>query len=372
MRLLFCNSCLILLIRTNFLKQLGLIYLIAFLFPLLAFSQKEKDINILVECVEYVGNDKFIANFGYDNPNSYDIVVPDTSSILIYNNGNTKTKAVNTFKSGRHSYVFSAEFTSKDRVLWHMVLPNGVEKDVTASANSSHCRGSGNILPYYTPPPGGKLENTLIGAELNSLYETYILTDSAVSDDIYQISGENVLIEINVIEGQYDVLLSMLINDYGLTVVNSDPDNLVITGWFPIINLLLLNDLPQYINFVRPVYPQIMTNSGLAINFGDYAMRSDFARNGFHVQGEGIKIGVLSNSYTCWIVRLELVNIRMKDEPCYKFCMILRQKPNWHSDRVSLVPVTLQQVLRNLQMQAVISLLTTSHTLLNPFFVMVL
>src|SRR4030042_25402 len=133
--------------RTSFLKPTGLIYFIALLFPLLAFSQKQKDISIIVECVEYIGNDKYIANFGYDNPNTFSIVVPDTNSVLIYNNGKTKTKAVNSFSPGRHSYVFSKEFDSNDRVLWHMVQPTGTIKDVTASTNSSHCIGSGNILP---------------------------------------------------------------------------------------------------------------------------------------------------------------------------------------------------------------------------------
>src|SRR4030042_4868490 len=147
MKAIIGNSYLKLALRTSFLKPTWLIYFIALLFPLLAFSQKQKDVIIIVECVEYIGNDKYIANFGYDNPNNFSIVVPDTNSVLIYNNGKTKTKAVNTFGPGRHFYVFSKDFDSKDRVLWHMVQPTGTIKDITASTNSSHCKGSGNILP---------------------------------------------------------------------------------------------------------------------------------------------------------------------------------------------------------------------------------
>jgi len=64
-----------------------LILLLIILLPLQAFSQKVKDINIIVECVEYVGNDKYVAHFGYDNPNHTEITVVDTNSVLIFNNG---------------------------------------------------------------------------------------------------------------------------------------------------------------------------------------------------------------------------------------------------------------------------------------------
>ena len=117
------------------------------------FAQQSKDVEIILECVEYIGNGKYVANFGYDNPNKNDVVVPDSSSSLIYDGGNKKVKALNDFKPGRQVNAFNGVFTSKERVLWHVILPNGTVKDVTASINSNHCTNQSNIYPYYTPPP---------------------------------------------------------------------------------------------------------------------------------------------------------------------------------------------------------------------------
>jgi hypothetical protein len=88
-------------VLSGFVNLIRLIYLISLLLPLTAFGQKQKDVNIILECVEYIGNGKYIANFGYDNPNNFNIVVPETNSILIYNNGQTKVKTINTFIAGR-------------------------------------------------------------------------------------------------------------------------------------------------------------------------------------------------------------------------------------------------------------------------------
>ncbi len=70
----------------------------------------------------------------------------------------------------------------------------------------------------------------------------------------------------------------------------------VIIGKIPINVLLSLNLLTTYINYAVPVYPAIPT-SGIITSLGDVSMRSDFARNGFNLEGEGVKIGVISDSY---------------------------------------------------------------------------
>jgi len=153
-----------------------------------------------------------------------------------------------------------------------------------------------NIFPYYSPPEGGK-NYDLIGAELTSLYHTYITYDSVSSNDIFIIIDTDVMIEVHAQDGQYDDLLTLLKTPaYGLTNEVGDPDNLLITGQYPIENLLLLNDLPLLINFVRPVYPAI-TNVGLVTSQGDTSMRSHIARSAFNVNGDGVKVGVLSDSY---------------------------------------------------------------------------
>ncbi len=62
-----------------------------------------------------------------------------------------------------------------------------------------------SIFPYYPPPVNGK-SFTLIGPELTSLYETYTATGEVISNDIFNISGVNVLIEITAAEGQSGAL----------------------------------------------------------------------------------------------------------------------------------------------------------------------
>ncbi|HKK42527.1 MAG TPA: hypothetical protein VJ963_08980, partial [Bacteroidales bacterium] len=260
-------------------------------------AQKTKDVEIVLECVEYIGNGTYKANFGYDNPNKTDVVVPDTNSTLIYDGGNKKLKALHNFKSGRQVNAFQGVFTSNERVLWHVILPNGTVKDVTASINSNHCTGQSNIYPYYTPPPGGKLSNTVIGPELTSLYNSYVATGSATSDYIFQIKNGAVLIEVGAIGGYYNTVLNLLVQSLGFVVESQDVTDNKVTGWFPIANLMSLNNYSSSIEYAQPVFQTIINNSGLAIDLGDFSMRSDFLRNGYGISGKGVKVGVISDSY---------------------------------------------------------------------------
>ena len=52
----------------------------------------------------------------------------------------------------------------------------------------------------------------------------------------------------------------------------------------------------DWINYVRPVYPAL-NNSGIALSQGDKAQTSDLARAGFQLDGSGVKVCVLSDSY---------------------------------------------------------------------------
>ena len=160
-----------------------------------------------------------------------------------------------------------------------------------------NCGNSQFIHPYYRPPYGGKIYNSLIGAELTSLY--YIYADSGYyeSDDIFQVVGNQVAINVFAKQGKFDSLLTLLQTPaYGLQVEATHPDELLITGYYPIPSLLLLNGLPSLINYALPDYPG-ETSGGLVTSQGDTALLAYVARNGFRVDGTGIKIGVLSDSY---------------------------------------------------------------------------
>ena len=66
--------------------------------------------------------------------------------------------------------------------------------------------------------------------------------------------------------------------------------------------LLPIGAIPQMaaldsLKFARPAYA--MTNVGTVTSQGDVAMRSDIARSTFGVDGTGVTVGTLSDSYNC-------------------------------------------------------------------------
>src|SRR5262245_3567600 len=70
----------------------------------------------------------------------------------------------------------------------------------------------------------------------------------------------------------------------------------IISGWFPIDAVDGMAALAS-LQFARPAYAT--TNVGLVTSQGDQAMRADVARATFGVDGTGVTIGVLSDSFNC-------------------------------------------------------------------------
>src|SRR5437879_10168989 len=140
--------------------------------------------------------------------------------------------------------------------------------------------GNPNITPYYPPPLGWKSQDR-IGPELSALYNIYLLGSTVASNDIFQITGTNVLIDITPLPGKSAELLAIIRGiAYGLiNEIDNGLGSIIITGQFPILNLLKLNLLGQ-INYARPAYTPL-SNSGLTNTAGDIAMGSDKARNQF-------------------------------------------------------------------------------------------
>ena len=191
--------------------------LIFILFATVAFSQKQKDIELFVDCIEYIGNNKYQVNFGYDNPNKDEINVHQDYSIVKKNNGNAFGHT--NFKKGRQYKVFSAEFDYTDRVEWAVLMPGGDPeilddwKITTASSNSSHCSGDDNLIPLFD----GKNEGGVIWPELYWLAQQ---TDQPESNEIFQIdnSNEKVLIEVIAFEGMDLITLRAELIKRGLIV----------------------------------------------------------------------------------------------------------------------------------------------------------
>ena len=165
-------------------------------------------------------------------------------------------------------------------------------------SNKTVSLGSG-VKVIFTPPVDLSIGKTdkIIGSELNSLFLNGS-PENNLSKNVFLIDGSNVYIEVIARENKLAELLPLLTTAaYGLTdVIPNVVNSLIITGKYPIANLLKLEDRPDLIVSVRPLYPAV-SNSGIAYTLGDVAMRSDFVRNGYGVSGDGVTIGVLSDSY---------------------------------------------------------------------------
>lgn len=202
------------------------------------------------------------------------------------------------------------------------VLLQGNDTEVTLETTFSvadfqsvlECLEDSDIVPYYNPPEDGKSFD-LIGAELTFLFEEFSETGSFISDDIFQIVEDRVVVSILTQPGQYENALEILTGStYGLQDFIGNPSNRTINGQIPILNLLLLNELVEELVSVRPIYPAL-SNAGLIVSQGDTALRSFIARDVFNVNGSGIKVGVLSDSYNTILGDPASDDILRKDLP---------------------------------------------------------
>ena len=146
------------------------------------FGQTKKNIDLLLECVQQLGNGKYVANFGYNNPNSAEIAISDASSALVVKqNGKTKKNGLAKFKPGRNIYVMKTEFSDSDTIVWRVEMPDGTIREIQASKSSNQC----SLLPYYAPPSNGRVESSVLSPELSALYDSYSETACAISNNIY-------------------------------------------------------------------------------------------------------------------------------------------------------------------------------------------
>ncbi|ELR99191.1 S8 family serine peptidase [Gloeocapsa sp. PCC 73106] len=135
-----------------------------------------------------------------------------------------------------------------------------------------------------------------IGFELAQLYhdsQNNVNSSSFRDNSILQLSqdGRTILTEF-VAHNNPSALLSQL-QELGLT--EASIFGRVISGDFPITQLETLENLSN-LNFARPVYTPI-TNIGSVTSQGDPSMRADIARSTFDVDGSGVTVGAISDSY---------------------------------------------------------------------------
>ena len=177
---------------------------------------------------------------------------------------------------------------------------------VTASV-SSNCASKDTVIVTASV-------RDVIGSELLSIYQNYGTSSLSSLDTFFAISGAYVKIDLIFFAGKRQQLLDTLFKpSYGLIdTFTNGASPLTITGDFPITNLLKLNSLGNLINYCRPYYQPYTfkinksyyddfserdTLTGLVKTAGDTTMRTHLVRPGYRLNGDGVKIGVLSDSY---------------------------------------------------------------------------
>ncbi len=151
------------------------------------------------------------------------------------------------------------------------------------------------IDPYFPPPADGKVGDK-IGAELTSISQNPGVISAIPNNNLFRIDTvtQKVMIEVIAISPNDQALLSHLVSN-GFELVSQSPDRLTLTGFYPISRLVNMNGRAD-IDHVRPLY-QPINNAGQVTSQGDATMRSDLVRSRFGIEGTGVKVGILSDSW---------------------------------------------------------------------------
>ncbi len=112
------------------------------------------------------------------------------------------------------------------------------------------------------------------------------------SNDKYNKNARLVLIDA-IAKGDPDVLWDDL---SVLGLQSAAIDGRIVSGWLPLEALDELDSL-QSLNEIKPGY--IITSQGSVVTQGDQSQRSDLARQNFSVDGSGVTVGIISDSYDC-------------------------------------------------------------------------
>ncbi len=108
---------------------------------------------------------------------------------------------------------------------------------------------------------------------------------------LMRVQNDHVLIDAAA-SGDANTLLDDLV---GLGLQSAAVFGRMVSGWLPVDAIAEAAALAS-LQFARPSY-QPVTNVGATTSQGDAAMRADIARSTFGVDGSGVTIGILSDSY---------------------------------------------------------------------------
>ncbi|WP_455169334.1 S8 family peptidase, partial [Aegicerativicinus sediminis] len=147
-------------------------------------------------------------------------------------------------------------------------------------------------------PVEGKF-NGVVDYATWSLFENY--SGENINPLIYNIQNDKVLLKMVVIDGEYAEAMSYLQSftspsDFIEDFYFVEDDEKIITAFFPIAFIGDLNDQVLLFNKIYVPFKSSL-NSGLILSQGDKAQLSNLGRQGWNVDGTGLKIGILSDSY---------------------------------------------------------------------------
>ena len=103
-------------------------------------------------------------------------------------------------------------------------------------------------------------------------------------------------VAINVVASGDAVALANQLKSLGLS--QSKVFGSMVSGRMPISGLKSLAAVPG-VQSVRPAMARTNHKKGLVVSQGDRSLRSDRARRIFDVDGRGVKVGILSDSFSC-------------------------------------------------------------------------
>ncbi|MDJ0678002.1 MAG: pre-peptidase C-terminal domain-containing protein [Calothrix sp. MO_167.B42] len=145
---------------------------------------------------------------------------------------------------------------------------------------------SNNIKKQKNDPMAAK-----VGLELASVYNQYMAVEALQEGySMLPIYGDEVAIDF-VATDDADALLTDL-EELGLK--QGSVYGRVVSGMLP-IEAIPSAASSEYLKFARPA--MAMTNVGLVTSEADIAMGADVARSNFNVDGTGVTVGVLSDSF---------------------------------------------------------------------------
>ena len=107
-----------------------------------------------------------------------------------------------------------------------------------------------------------------------------------------RVDNERVLVDA-VTDGNGATLLGAL---EGLGLANGAAQDRMVSGWLPIAALDAASRAPG-LRFLHPAY--VVSNIGSVTSQGDTALAAAAARQAFGVDGAGVTVGVISNSFNC-------------------------------------------------------------------------